>query len=271
MKKANVGSMKSVIAVEVNDFRTGENFLARASLCEADVQAYLPCATNTVIGAIRDVDVDISEGKMPQLVSSTATIVHTRILNSSSSMKIVGLVCNVVRQYAPRPLQCRKCMSLLHLIGVCPNTSACSRCGYNATSDVCSWTGSKCINCSGDHVATSLNFSHHCREMKMCQKMARDHSSHEEAATSGTLLVEVAGLGYPYRGHGLDCLPELPSQPSNHPIKNLKLPWPLRLQRYSIRQGMTNGLRSQLLGKKQRVYLGAYRKLIIFISGSSGL
>lgn len=169
--------------------------LATTSLCEADVQAYLPRAKNTVIGVIRDVDADIPNEEISQLVSSTIVIVHIRRFGSSNSVKLVfqgdslpatgkvGLVRHAVRQYVPRPLQCCKCMKLGHVIGVGHYESTCGRCSENHTLDACISTCHKCPNCADDHEATSPTCPRLRREMNICQKMTRDYSSHKEAAT----------------------------------------------------------------------------------------
>lgn len=195
IKEARVNSRKNLIAVDANNVTAVDILLATTSLCGADVRAYLPRAKNTVIGVIRDVDADIPDEEISQLVSSTVVIVHIRRFGSSNSVKLVfqgdtlpatvkvGLVRHAVRQYVPRPLQCRKCMKLGHVIGVCPYESTCGRCGENHTIDACISTCHKCANCAGDHEATSPICPRLRREMKICQKMARDHSSHKEAAT----------------------------------------------------------------------------------------
>lgn len=89
VKQARINPSKNVIAVDDNDSNTVDNLLATTSFCGAVVCAYLPRPKNTVIGGIRDVDVDFTEGEIPQLVSFTATIVHIRRLGSPSSVKII--------------------------------------------------------------------------------------------------------------------------------------------------------------------------------------
>lgn len=195
IKEARVNPRKNVIAVDANSSTAVEILLATTSLCGADVRAYLPRDKNTVIGVIRDVDADIPEGEILQMISSTAAVVQLRRFGTSNTVKLVfrgdslpatvkvGLVRHAVRPYVPRPLQCRKCMKLGHVIGACSYEPICSRCGGKHAPDACTSTYSKCANCSGDHDATSTHCPLLRREMKICQRMARDHSSHKEAAS----------------------------------------------------------------------------------------
>lgn len=193
IKEVRVNTKKNLIAIDVVNACALDKLLLVTEICSISVRAYVPGGRNTIAGVIQDVDAEITEQDFAALISTTAPIVQFRRFGVSSSVKIVfrsdslpasvkvGLVRHPVRPYVPRPLQCRKCMRLGHVIGSCPYSPRCNRCGSDHASDICEVEALKCANCLGSHQGNSKECPLLQKEAKVCQRMARDNSSHREA------------------------------------------------------------------------------------------
>lgn len=193
VKEARVNAPKNIIAVDAVSSAGVTTLLSTTSLCGLEVRSYRPREKNTLTGVIRDVDVDIPESKLASLISSTATIYQVRRLGTSTCVKIifhgdclpatvkVGLVRHQVRPFVPRPLQCRNCMKIGHVAGACTLNVKCGHCGADHKNEECA-KDVRCANCLGAHEATSKDCPRLRRELKICQRMARDNSSHKAAA-----------------------------------------------------------------------------------------
>lgn len=194
IKEVRFNSRKNVVAVDASNSATVSSLLSTPLLCGVAVRSYIPRGHNTIVGVIQDVDNDIPDSDIAAIISSTSPVIEVRRFGNSQSVKIVflsdclpasvkvGLVRYPVRPYVPRPLQCRNCMKLGHVAGACPSHEKCDHCGLDHKASDCTSQEPKCINCLGNHEATSKDCPRLRKELKICQRMARDNSTHKEAA-----------------------------------------------------------------------------------------
>lgn len=194
IKEARVNTRKNVVAVDACGQTAVSNLLSTSALCGVPVRSYLPRGKDTIVGVIQDVDVDIPDKDLVTLVSSTTVVSEVRRFGTSQSVKIVfrgdclpatvkvGLVRHPVRPYVPRPLQCRNCMKIGHVAGACPSHDSCGHCGSDHKSSECTSRSPQCVNCHGEHDASSKDCPRLRKELKICQRMARDNSTHKEAS-----------------------------------------------------------------------------------------
>ncbi|KAH8023939.1 hypothetical protein HPB51_019821 [Rhipicephalus microplus] len=87
-----------------------------------------------------------------------------------------------LRPFAPKPLQCRKCCKIGHVSAVCTSSAVCSRCSESHNTEACQAEHRKCGNCQGPHEASSKQCPNVKKEMQVLRQLARDGSTHREAA-----------------------------------------------------------------------------------------
>lgn len=192
-----VNTRKNVLAVDVQHAGALSALRKVTDLDGMQVRSHIPLGSDVITGVIYDVDLAILNNDLPILVKAASdrdVIVDVYRLGNSRCVKIVfkgnGLPSHVkvghfrhpVRPFIPKPLQCRKCMKIGHVSSVCENETVCPRCAEPHAADKCAATVMKCPNCHGSHEATSKDCPKIKTEMAILKEMARDHSSHREAA-----------------------------------------------------------------------------------------
>ncbi|GBM58402.1 hypothetical protein AVEN_63766-1 [Araneus ventricosus] len=84
-----------------------------------------------------------------------------------------------IQSFIDRPRQCTKCYSFMHPSRVCEKTPVCHSCGA-IHSGICQ-VPQKCINCQGDHSATSKGCPLYIKEQNIMELKCRNHLTTAEA------------------------------------------------------------------------------------------
>ena len=192
-----VNTRKNVLAIDVSNAAALNTLRNVTELDGMKVRSYIPVGYSVVTGVIYDVDTAIPSSDFDILVkpaSEASVIAKVVRLGNSRCLKIVfkgdslpshvkvGHFRHPVRPFIPKPLQCHNCMKMGHVRSVCENKTVCPRCAETHSEDDCKATILKCSNCHGSHAASSKECPKIQREIAVLKQMARDHSSHREAA-----------------------------------------------------------------------------------------
>lgn len=165
-------SRLNLIAVDVRNGQAAQTLLNTTELCTVPVRAYSPLSRPTAYGVIKGVAVEVTDDEIAQHLRTediSSKVVHVRRLGGSSTVKIafsssklpsyvlLGHVRHVVSPFKERPLQCHNCNGFGHKKVACQRPKACSRCGehHDTLNAECQSATVKCINCQGNHQATS--------------------------------------------------------------------------------------------------------------------
>ncbi|GBL77190.1 hypothetical protein AVEN_12811-1 [Araneus ventricosus] len=84
-----------------------------------------------------------------------------------------------IQSFIDRPRQCVKCYSFKHPSRVCEKTPICPSCG-EILSGICQ-APQKCINCQGEHAATSRGCPFYIKEQNILEFKGRNHLTTAEA------------------------------------------------------------------------------------------
>ncbi|GBN11779.1 hypothetical protein AVEN_267582-1 [Araneus ventricosus] len=84
-----------------------------------------------------------------------------------------------IQSFIDSPRQCVKCYSFMHPSRVCEKTSICPSCG-EIHSGICQ-APQKCINCQGEHSATSRGCPLYIKEQNILELKGRNHLTTAEA------------------------------------------------------------------------------------------
>ncbi|GBO19876.1 hypothetical protein AVEN_111899-1, partial [Araneus ventricosus] len=84
-----------------------------------------------------------------------------------------------IQSFIDRPRQCTKCYSFMHPSRVCEKTPVCHSCGA-IHSGICQ-VPQKCVNCQGDHSATSKGCPLYIKEQNIMELKCRNHLTTAEA------------------------------------------------------------------------------------------
>lgn len=88
----------------------------------------------------------------------------------------------IVDLYIPTPLRCNKCQKFGHTKNWCKREEeVCSRCGQSGHRIVQCVNAALCVNCKGDHPATSRNCDMFILRSEVMATMTREHITHLEA------------------------------------------------------------------------------------------
>ena len=112
----------------------------------------------------------------------------------------VGYTSAQVDKYYPSPLRCGNCCRWGHSTLNCHSVLVCSNCGDKGhIRNVCKATSSKCVNCRGQHDATSKQCPKYLNEKEICRVKIDQQISFKDArlqVTSGTWqTVETSQIG----------------------------------------------------------------------------
>lgn len=192
-----INGRKNVLAIDVTQ-RTALDVLTKVNvLGNINVRSFIPDGKDSRAGVIYDVDTSISDIDFPTLikpVTEATIILQARRLGNSRCVKLVfkgdslptqvrvGHFRHTVRPFVPKPLQCRKCCKIGHVSAVCTSSAVCSRCSESHNTEACQAEHRKCGNCQGPHEASSKQCPNVKKEMQVLRQMARDGSTHREAA-----------------------------------------------------------------------------------------
>jgi hypothetical protein len=80
-----------------------------------------------------------------------------------------------------KPTQCNLCLKYNHVAKYCKTkTQACARCGENHSADKCAANAEsmKCLNCKGNHLATSTDCQHYKEQENKLRNMVRKYTEH---------------------------------------------------------------------------------------------
>ncbi|CAN8028589.1 unnamed protein product [Ixodes persulcatus] len=149
-------------------------------ICEVPVRAFLSRLNNSRVGVISDVDTDITEDRLSKIIGSGVSVVQVRHLGKTQAVRVVfegdtlpahvkiGLVKHSVRPFVQRPLQCRQCFCIGHVVATCPNSAICPKCAQVHGDENCT-SALKCVNCQQAHDATSLQCPKFQKEKRSCK------------------------------------------------------------------------------------------------------
>ena len=90
-----------------------------------------------------------------QILPSSTYLLNFSLPKPPSSIK-AGYFSLPVETYIPSPLRCFKCQKFGHGLSSCRGQVTCAHCGEKThTTEDCTASTKKCINCNGDHSASS--------------------------------------------------------------------------------------------------------------------
>ncbi|XP_042150135.1 uncharacterized protein LOC121838127 [Ixodes scapularis] len=124
---------------------------------------------------------------------SGVSVVQVRRLGKTQAVKVVfegdtlpahvkiGLVRHSVRPFVQRPLQCRQCFRIGHVVATCPNSAICPKCAQAHGEENCT-SAQKCVNCQRAHEATSTECPKLQKEKETCKVKVRENITFLEAA-----------------------------------------------------------------------------------------
>ena len=97
----------------------------------------------------------------------------------------LGHISYLIDVYVPKPMRCNKCWYLAHTTTTCKNKPACSKCGETShTRENCNAEKLKCVNCKGEHEASSNKCPKYLEEQRICEITAEQGISFAEARRS---------------------------------------------------------------------------------------
>ncbi|KAH9360524.1 hypothetical protein HPB48_019020 [Haemaphysalis longicornis] len=170
VKVVRINSRRNILAIDVEHRSALEVLRKITSLQDIKVRAHDTPYGDMTVGIIYDVDASIPEKDLPRLIKPAHEgIVIRRVsrIGTSRCLKIVfkgdslpahvkvGHFRQLVRPYAPKPLQCHKCMKIGHVAAFCGSASVCPKCAGPHKASDCSEGTLKCVNCEGPHDASS--------------------------------------------------------------------------------------------------------------------
>ncbi|GBM27215.1 hypothetical protein AVEN_255082-1 [Araneus ventricosus] len=91
-----------------------------------------------------------------------------------------------IQSFIDRPRQCTKCYSFMHPSRVCEKTPVCHSCG-TIHSGICQ-VPQKCVNCQGDHSATSKGCPLYITEQNIMELKCRNHLTTAEARRDASTI-----------------------------------------------------------------------------------
>ncbi|KAM7298936.1 hypothetical protein ISCGN_019503 [Ixodes scapularis] len=188
-----VNTRKNIIATDARTEAGVLELLILTKICGVPVRAFLPRSKNSRVGVISDVDTDITEDRLSKIIGSGVSVVQVRRLGKTQAVKVVfegdtlpahvkiGLVRHSVRPFVQRPLQCRQCFRIGHVVATCPNSAICPKCAQAHGEENCT-SAQKCVNCQRAHEATSTECPKLQKEKETCKVKVRENITFLEAA-----------------------------------------------------------------------------------------
>jgi len=186
---------RSKVLVQTSTYEAANRLVSNNSLSSHNLQAFIPSYKVLRAGIIRDVPQDVSVELIRESISSPIKILEIHRLNRrikvdneiryvpsrTLCLKFAGQSlprfvylsnCRyAVFPFVPKTRICFSCFRVGHLSKSCKSRPRCLHCGDapHGSSEVCDnkQSSPKCINCDGDHLATS----HDCPKV-MTHRMA---------------------------------------------------------------------------------------------------
>ncbi|CAN7981525.1 unnamed protein product [Ixodes pacificus] len=189
--EVRVNTRKNIIATDARTEAGVLELLILTKICGVPVRAFLPRSKNSRLGVISDVDTDITEDRLSKIIGSGVSVGQVRRLGKTQAVKVVfegdtlpahvkiGLVRHSVRPFVQRPLQCRQCFRIGHVVATCPNSAICPKCAQVHGEENCT-SAQKCVNCEQAHEATSSECPK--LEKETCKVKVRENITFLEAA-----------------------------------------------------------------------------------------
>ena len=174
IKKLRSGSL----LIECANEHQSKNLLKTNSLATIPVQVSPHRSLNNCKGILRDrlgyfadmTELELTTALRPQGISTVKRFTYKRngqilpsntyLLNFSlpkppSSIK-AGYFNLPIETFIPSPLRCFKCQKFGHGLSYCRGQVTCAHCGERShTTEDCTAVSKKCINCNGEHSASS--------------------------------------------------------------------------------------------------------------------
>lgn len=197
IKDIRVNTRKNILAIDVIHVSALGKLQQITELGGIKVRPFIPMDDTSIAGVVYDIDVAIPNADLPTLIKPAnegIVITQVRRLGQTRCVKVifkgdcipshvkVGHFRHPVRPFIQKPLQCHQCFRLGHVKGVCPNSLLCPRCAEPHAEETCRSTVLKCANCNGSHAASSKDCPRIKKERAVLKQMARDNSTHREAA-----------------------------------------------------------------------------------------
>ena len=145
---------------------------------------------------------------------------NTYLLNfaQSSAPKSIkaGYVVLPIETYIPNPLRCFKCQKFGHGMNSCRGKVVCAHCGEHHNSVDCSSNLKKCVNCLGEHSASSKQCPQRQMNVKINQIKYTQNVSFEDAkklaasvSQVGPSFAQVAASKTTPATRSIDCQTEM--------------------------------------------------------------
>ena len=111
----------------------------------------------------------------------------------------VGYLYFNVKQYIPQPLRCFKCNRFGHVAANCRNKERCAKCGNDNKTISCNIDVLRCVNCNGNHSATSKECPRYINEAQVLKVKVEKKITYAEACKQCANISSNNGTsaGYP--------------------------------------------------------------------------
>ena len=187
------------LLVEVSKPQAASNLLKTTTLVQCPVKVSAHKSLNSCRGVIRcpeiknETEEDILQNLSSQGVTHVKkmTVVRNGVriptgtvfltfagTNLPTSIKVAYMVVRV-DLYIPNPVRCFKCQKYGHFSNNCRHTETCDKCGNPTHEGDC--TEIKCINCKGQHAASSRNCPMWLEEKEIQAIKVRNNISYIDA------------------------------------------------------------------------------------------
>ncbi|GBO43497.1 hypothetical protein AVEN_40692-1, partial [Araneus ventricosus] len=121
----------------------------------------------------------------------TSPVLVTKLRTRLPGYMKIWFTNQKIQPFIDRPRQCVKCYSFMHPSRVCEKTPICPSCG-EIHSGRCQ-VPQKCINCQGEHSATSKGFPLYIKEQNIMELKGRNHLTTAEARR---IYIQSANFNY---------------------------------------------------------------------------
>ncbi|GBL79846.1 hypothetical protein AVEN_28913-1 [Araneus ventricosus] len=172
-------NLEKVVNIPVSTNEIWENITSRFLLYDIPTRVSLP---EVAAELSKNNEIEIVE--IRRFVKQNNTRVTSPILVTMLGTRLPGYMKiwftnQRIQFFIDRPRQCTKFYSFMHPSRVCEKTPVCHSCGA-IHSGICQ-VSQKCVNCQGDHSATSKGCPLYIKEQNIMELKCRNHLTTAEA------------------------------------------------------------------------------------------
>ena len=119
---------------------------------------------------------------LPPVLTDTKTVLLQFDSTALPLFVHIGYMRFSVKKYIPQPLRCFKCNRFGHVTANCRGKERCSKCGGEHKIENCQTSTVKCVNCNGNHTASSKECPRYQREVQVLKIKSDKNLTYAEAA-----------------------------------------------------------------------------------------